>query len=192
MPHEIDEKAVIRPLEWTEPSPPNDRCMYDHVDAGTPFGLLRIDWKGWKEFDMRCAHFEGECFTAGYGSTLEEAKAEAEAWYRSKVMECLALVAQEPSAEMVAGQTVRILVTVGYASPAASFAFAQAAGHSPALRLGSRLVVDGVEAVVVPVEPTEQQDLAGSREVDRSNPYPRDVAVNVYVAMLSPEALGGR
>ncbi|MGB5902997.1 MAG: hypothetical protein WBH00_09070 [Xanthobacteraceae bacterium] len=42
--------------------------------------------------------------------------------------------------------------------------------------------------VVVPVIPTDDMDLAGSREVDPTNPYPRDVAANIYTAMIRAAA----
>jgi hypothetical protein len=42
--------------------------------------------------------------------------------------------------------------------------------------------------VVVPVIPTDAMDLAGSREVDSTNPYPRDVAANIYTAMIRAAA----
>lgn len=45
--------------------------------------------------------------------------------------------------------------------------------------------------VMVPKVPTDEMDLAGSREVERTNPYPRDVAVNVYVSMLAAAQNGG-
>lgn len=37
------------PLTWSEPRDPNGECSYTHVVSETPLGVLRIEWKGWKE-----------------------------------------------------------------------------------------------------------------------------------------------
>jgi len=37
-------------MNWTKPKPPTEGiCFYDHVDCETPLGLIRIEWKSWKE-----------------------------------------------------------------------------------------------------------------------------------------------
>lgn len=38
-------------FEWTENSPPNEDCPYDHCSAETAFGPYRIEWKSWKASD---------------------------------------------------------------------------------------------------------------------------------------------
>lgn len=38
-------------LQWSEPTPPNRESSYDHVQADTPLGVVRIEWKGWKDYD---------------------------------------------------------------------------------------------------------------------------------------------
>ena len=37
-------------MNWTEPKPPTDgESCYDHVKCETPLGLIKIEWKSWKE-----------------------------------------------------------------------------------------------------------------------------------------------
>ncbi len=36
-------------MTWTEPSPPNSECHYNHSMAQTPFGRLLLTWKSWKD-----------------------------------------------------------------------------------------------------------------------------------------------
>lgn len=41
-------------IDWSEPSPPNKYCPYDHVFMDTPLGRLQIEWKSWKISDSYC------------------------------------------------------------------------------------------------------------------------------------------
>jgi|AntDeeMinimDraft_6_1070357.scaffolds.fasta_scaffold00887_12 hypothetical protein len=37
-------------MKWTEPNPPTDgESYYDYVKCETPLGLVKIEWKSWKE-----------------------------------------------------------------------------------------------------------------------------------------------
>jgi len=37
-------------MKWTEPNPPTvGESYYDHVTCKTPLGLMKIEWKSWKE-----------------------------------------------------------------------------------------------------------------------------------------------
>ena len=36
-------------LNWSTPSPPNEKYHYDHTIAETPFGRFLLTWKGWKD-----------------------------------------------------------------------------------------------------------------------------------------------
>lgn len=39
-------------MNWSEPKPPTKGISYyDHITCETPFGQLKIEWKGWKEGD---------------------------------------------------------------------------------------------------------------------------------------------
>jgi len=64
------------------------------------------------------------------------------------------------------------------------------ADHATAVITAYEAHLNAEGFVVVPVIPTDDMDLAGSREVDPTNPYPRDVAANIYTAMLSAATTG--
>jgi len=70
-------------LIWSEHKSPNDDCGYDHVEAETPLGILRIEWKGWKKYDSPFCALPWDEYVCG--SDLNDAKA--------KVQECWNLFA---------------------------------------------------------------------------------------------------
>ena len=64
---------------WSDPSPPNDFCHYDHCSANVPFGTMRIEWKSWKDYPGYCLYFDaGETFIGSFDS-LDQAKSHAAA-----------------------------------------------------------------------------------------------------------------
>ena len=64
---------------WSDPSPPNDFCPYDHCSANVPFGTMRIEWKSWKDYPGYCLYFDaGETFIGSFDS-LDQAKSHAAA-----------------------------------------------------------------------------------------------------------------
>lgn len=64
---------------WSDPSPPNDFCPYDHCSAKVPFGTMRIEWKSWKDYPNYCLYFDaGETFIGSFDS-LDQAKSHAAA-----------------------------------------------------------------------------------------------------------------
>lgn len=64
---------------WSDPSPPNDFCHYDHCFASVPFGTMRIEWKSWKDYPNYCLYFDaGETFIGSFDS-LDRAKSHAAA-----------------------------------------------------------------------------------------------------------------
>ena len=64
---------------WSDPSPPNDFCPYDHCSANVPFGTMRIEWKSWKDYPNYCLYFDaGETFIGSFDS-LDRAKEHAAA-----------------------------------------------------------------------------------------------------------------
>ena len=64
---------------WSDPSPPNDFCPYDHCSAKAPFGTMRIEWKSWKDYPGYCLYFDaGETFIGSFDS-LDRAKEHAAA-----------------------------------------------------------------------------------------------------------------
>jgi hypothetical protein len=74
--HQICEPAApAAQLVWSAPSPPNDKCSYDHIVAQSPIGTFSIEWKSWKSFDTRCLYLEGEFLAGCY--LIEDAQAEA-------------------------------------------------------------------------------------------------------------------
>ena len=71
--------SEIRPAVavWSDPSPPNDFCPYDHCSAKVPFGTMRIEWKSWKDYPSYCLYFDaGETFIGSFDS-LDRAKEHA-------------------------------------------------------------------------------------------------------------------
>lgn len=64
---------------WSDPSPPNDFCHYDHCSAKALFGTMRIEWKSWKDCPNYCLYFDaGETFIGSFDS-LDRAKEHAAA-----------------------------------------------------------------------------------------------------------------
>ena len=64
---------------WTDPSPPNGFCPYDHCSAKAPFGTMRIEWKSWEDYPNYCLYFDaGETFIGSFDS-LDRAKEHAAA-----------------------------------------------------------------------------------------------------------------
>lgn len=76
-------------LVWSESSPPDDSCSYDHVTADTPLGVYSIEWKSWKTVDSYSVFFRGEW--AGEGFMLDEAKLVAERDFQQKILACIEL-----------------------------------------------------------------------------------------------------
>lgn len=72
------QNAVQHRLPWSAPAGPNEETSYDHVIAPTPFGRIRITWKGWKEYDSPTVdeHPVPDFFYPGYD--LDDAKTQAE------------------------------------------------------------------------------------------------------------------
>lgn len=68
---------TIKKLEWGEETPPNGACCYHHCDAPSPFGLVRIDWKGWKDYPSFGLTVNGE-FVSCNACVVEGAKEEAQ------------------------------------------------------------------------------------------------------------------
>lgn len=81
-------------LVWSEHRKGNDKCHYDHVEAITPFGIIRLEWKGWKEDASIDASFESldydiSPFKGIYAYTLDTAKLFTEEAYRKFVISAL-------------------------------------------------------------------------------------------------------
>jgi hypothetical protein len=77
----------VKALEWSDPSPPNDDCRYDHVVAATPWGPMRIEWKGWKQHDSYSVFRDG--FFMSSESALDAAKAAAQDMHEADILSCL-------------------------------------------------------------------------------------------------------
>ena len=101
-------KVAVKPLEWIDPTPPNEECAYDHVFADSALGRYSIEWKSWKEYDDRTIFLSGACVGNG-GFDLDVAKAAAQADYAARI-----LAALEPApltvADALAVPEVRALV----------------------------------------------------------------------------------
>lgn len=79
----------IKPLQWSNAQEPNDKIWYHHICAETPFGIITITWKGWKETDWPTLdNAPWDDFHDSF-SDLEEAKRSVEERYMEKVKECL-------------------------------------------------------------------------------------------------------
>jgi hypothetical protein len=94
----------IKPILWTENTPPNDECGYDHCSAETPFGRFRITWKGWKDFDCPTVDESPWDEWVGVFYTVEEAKVACQLEFENKILECInheneLLASQEYEAE---------------------------------------------------------------------------------------------
>lgn len=60
-------------MNWTENKPPIEgESYYDHTTCKTPLGLLKIEWKSWKDSPSYGIELEGNWIGSEY--TLEEAK----------------------------------------------------------------------------------------------------------------------
>lgn len=60
------------PINWSEIRGPNKACHYNHVVAESPIGELRIEWKGWKDYDSPTCMLPWGEFVLG--NDLAEAK----------------------------------------------------------------------------------------------------------------------
>ncbi len=77
-----------RPLEWSEPIPPNTYCSYHHVFADTPFGRYQIEWKGWKDHPCYTLMFRDSDFIPA-ADDLDMAKTAAQADYEARITAAL-------------------------------------------------------------------------------------------------------
>jgi hypothetical protein len=66
-------------LEWSDVHPPTkDVSHYTHTEAQTPMGIIRLEWKGWKENgDSPIAQMPWGEFVVGVD--LDDAKQEVQA-----------------------------------------------------------------------------------------------------------------
>ena len=70
-------QKTLMSLEWSEPQKPCEKCRYDHVEAKSPLGEFRIEWKSWKEDgDDYCLYLNGKFLKADY--ELNDAKMSAQ------------------------------------------------------------------------------------------------------------------
>lgn len=79
---------MIKPLIWSEPTPPSKESSYDHCSAMTPLGEILITWKSWKRSDYFVVETPWREFITGWHS-LEEAKTAGWESYSDTVRECL-------------------------------------------------------------------------------------------------------
>lgn len=79
----------IKEIEWSEPSPPNEDCRYDHVAGRCALGEYSIEWKSWKKYDPPCIYFNGEWLATKH--IVEDAKELAQNHFEELVKQCLDL-----------------------------------------------------------------------------------------------------
>ena len=75
-------------LQWTDPTPPDESCHYDHVTAETPFGKISIEWKSWKSYPGYTVY--AAWIESGYlasASSLDGAKRVAEEDFARRIAE---------------------------------------------------------------------------------------------------------
>lgn len=64
---------ILNNLNWSEPKPPIDGVsFYDHITCDTPLGLIKIEWKSWKNNDSYSLLINDKWIGAEY--ELEDAK----------------------------------------------------------------------------------------------------------------------
>ena len=93
------DKPRVKPLAWSDPAPPDETCRYDYITAETPFGSVRLEWKGWKDYDAPCGHTPWGEFVIG--DTLDEAKAAAQADYEARILAALEPVTVQEAARVL-------------------------------------------------------------------------------------------
>jgi len=60
-------------MNWTEPKSPTDgESYYDHVKCVSPLGLIKIEWKSWKESPSYDVSLDDNWI--GQENSLKEAK----------------------------------------------------------------------------------------------------------------------
>lgn len=71
-------------MEWTEPRPPAlGVSYYDHVLCETPLGLVKIEWKSWKQSPDYGVLIENQYLGTEYD--LEDAKEVARKYLLEKL-----------------------------------------------------------------------------------------------------------
>ena len=69
-------------MEWSEPTKPNQGCHYDHIECMTPLGMVRIEWKSWKQNEDLEIYVNEEHID--YAFTLDGAKEKAKDYLNKK------------------------------------------------------------------------------------------------------------
>lgn len=85
--------VVVNALEWSE----EHRDDYAYVEAETPFGKYRIDWKFWKDADTRFPDITAvDGSVVSYdGEGLDAAKAAAQADFEDRIRSALSAQVQD-------------------------------------------------------------------------------------------------
>ncbi|EIP0347750.1 hypothetical protein RNF90_000150 [Shigella flexneri] len=86
-------------ITWSEEHPPSEACRYNHVYADTVFGLLIIEWKGWKDHTGYTCELPfpiNDEFPFVTEFSLDDAKAKVKAWYDYVILTGLGLPADKP------------------------------------------------------------------------------------------------
>ena len=80
------EAVVVKPLEWSRNSPPDEKCHYDHIIAEGAWAY-RIEWKSWKKYDSYCIYRDEEFMASE--NDLSAAKAAAQSDYEHRILSAL-------------------------------------------------------------------------------------------------------
>lgn len=110
----------INPIKWSEASPPNEDCRYDHVTGTCPLGTYSIEWKSWKEYDSYCIYFNGDYLAVA--NDLSYAKMYVDQHYEKTILSCIhSIPSNALSSEDIHDETIIAVVnlaryTYGYKS----------------------------------------------------------------------------
>lgn len=83
-------KTVSAAPAWTDATPPNGECPYDHCACETPLGTALIAWKSWKDYPSYTLTVDDEWIDTFH--TIDEAKNAALAHVRTIGNRCSAWI----------------------------------------------------------------------------------------------------
>jgi hypothetical protein len=94
-------------MNWTEIKPPTEGIsFYYHIDCETPLGVIRIEWKSWKERPDYGIDLDGKYIGTEYD--LDTAKSVAKEYLITKYHELSKLLGPSTSESKYSDGLVRI------------------------------------------------------------------------------------
>ena len=78
-------------MKWTDINEPTEGISYyNHVLCDSPLGLIKIEWKGWKDRPSYDVEINGEWICQEY--SLHEAKETTRKWLKDRAEEILRMI----------------------------------------------------------------------------------------------------